>query len=305
MATLSNPEDSIAKTPEKNLLESLPPELQLRIFENTGYDDALRLTRLNKYFHALVKPEQWPFEDKAKFVQKAQLFPQHNLVAMRISSALETDLVYRMNGFACYHCFRVRPQAWFSARQCIKSMGKHGKADLDKVRIDFRSGTYIYDSYIQTYCADCNCPTGSKDSLNNSTWCTYCETWIMTRADRNHRYERIPATGEYTRFFKCPQCGDLTLACNDKKRRCCYCRRDICHSCGCTANQTGDWWCGLACSEAGWKFMQATIRDAWPLKLALKDKVDEKHVERDPEKKRRTDLLDYEDVEEALSWLSL
>ncbi|KAK4902609.1 hypothetical protein LTR27_000546 [Elasticomyces elasticus] len=331
MTALSTPPTAEAS---RNFIESIPPELQLRIFDHVGYDDALRLIRLNKYFHSLVKPEQWPFDDKAKFVQKAQLFPQHNMVAMRISPSFDTDFVFRSNGFACYYCFRVRPQASFSARQCIGSMGKHSMADLHsgtgcmrfcipcalrtgqyrvrtlvasitEVRIDFKASTYGHESVIQTYCAKCNCLAHSTESLGNSTWCTSCNTWTKTRADRNLIFEFVESKGVYQRFFRCPQCGDLSMACEDEKRRCCYCKRDICRSCGCMVNKAGDWWCGLACSKVGWEFMQTTITDAWPLKLTLKDKIDEKHGERDPEKKKKTDLLDCEDVEEALSWLSL
>ncbi|KAK5736946.1 hypothetical protein LTR17_007093 [Elasticomyces elasticus] len=335
MAALSNPKDSIVtKPPGRNLLESLPPELQLRIFEYTAYGDAFKLVQLNKHFNGLVKPQKWPAKDKAKFVQKAQLFPQHNRMHMVMEHMDDNGLVWDMNGFACYSCYRVLPQGFFSTNQCTFKNSKHSTQDrhsdtgcgrfcipcglesgkyrvgtLVGVITDMRIHKYLpsftYQSFHLTFCAGHNGFAHSSESLNHTTWCPDCEMWTKTRSDQNHRYEFVESTEEYMRFFECPQCGDLTLACDDEKRRCCYCKRDICHSCGCTANKAGDWWCGLACSKAGWEFIQATITDAWPLKLTLKNKINEKHVERNPEKKKMTDLLGCEDVEEALSWLSL
>ncbi|KAK3626104.1 hypothetical protein LTR56_020009 [Elasticomyces elasticus] len=314
LATLSTPD----KPPDGgNLLESLPPELQLRIFEYTGYGDAFTLKQVNQHFHGLVKPEKWPAEDKAKFVKKAQLFPQHNRMHMNISRTMEHEMVFDSNGFACYSCYRVWPQNRFSARQCIGKKSKHSARDLDgetgcgrfRVPCGMESGKYgvgiltgvvsdmrvynacpyAYKSILQTFCAGCRGFAYNMAGLNNTTWCDRCMIWTKTRADRNYSYELVGSIGVHQRFFECPQCGDLSMACEDEKRRCCYC----------------DWWCGLACSKAGWEFMQATITDAWPLKLTLKDMVHEKHVERDPDKKKRTDLLDRDDVEETLSWLSL
>ncbi|KAK5704950.1 hypothetical protein LTR97_002061 [Elasticomyces elasticus] len=331
LATLSTPD----KPPDgRNLLESLPPELQLRIFEYTGYGDVFTLKQVNKHFHGLVKPEKWPAEDKAKFVKKVQLFPQHNRIHMKITHTMENEMVFDSNGFACYSCYRVRPQDHFSLSQCIAKNSKHSKQDLysetgcgrfcvscglesGKYRVGTLIGVVSYmgitkacppyacESALQTFCAGCRSFAYNMVGLNNTTWCNGCMLWTKTRADRNYRYELAKTKAEYLRFFECPQCKELTLACDDDKRRCCYCKRDICRSCGCVANKAGDWWCGLACSKAGWDFMMKTVVDGWPLQLTLDKKVREKHVERDPEKKKMTDLLGCEDVEEALSWLSL
>ncbi|KAK4964794.1 hypothetical protein LTR42_012738 [Elasticomyces elasticus] len=318
MAALSTP-------PGRNLLEGLPPELQLRIFEHTGYGDAFKLIRLNKHFHGLVKPEKWPAEDKAKFVQKAQHFVRHNQMhAAHWPSG--TWLVWRTNSHACYKCYRVRLRRKFAKSQITGKRAKDSPRDRDiatgcgRFCMDCAVNTGIYrhgtrlltltfqamrpnrkhtsNAVLEVFCADCKYFTESKGRFRDAVQCECCYEWVTLVSYPRSYYQRRLMAGNTV-------CGDFTMGGNKRDRKCLYCAGDICHSCGCIVDEHGNWWCGLACSRGGWAQARLIDVEQWQAYPKLLQDVDGKRDDRMAWELVEKDVLEKEDLENALSWLSL
>ncbi|KAK4614123.1 hypothetical protein CLAFUW4_08995 [Fulvia fulva] len=130
-------------------LVRLPEELQAGIFAQLSYQDALRLSQVNRYFHLKVEPEKCPEWEKAQFVFKAQFWEKHNMcVAERMKGPWGRGVVVRLteNNYACYRCYRVRPRTKFSLQMTKNFCAK----ETEK--------TFL--SLIYRYCIDCGLADG-------------------------------------------------------------------------------------------------------------------------------------------------
>ncbi|KAK3675007.1 hypothetical protein LTR78_004940 [Recurvomyces mirabilis] len=77
------------RTP-RNMLERLPPEMQLKILQYLDYQAAIRLSQVDRHFQLMVKPSTWPEQDKHDFITIAQKWAKHN-----IATLLHTRRIYR------------------------------------------------------------------------------------------------------------------------------------------------------------------------------------------------------------------
>ena len=326
-----------------NMLETLPPELQLHIFTYVEYGDALRLHQVSRHFNAMVKPQQWPHESKAKFVQTAQLFAKHNKLRMAIDQHIDGQLmegaavIYESNGFACYSCYRVRDVKHFSVRQTRKKLAKDSPndrksvtgcgrfcidcgiakgvyysgtrlliVDIEYLAPDFRAHRRIGDYNV--LCGTCTTFNHVDGELLDSAWCDGCDDILVTHATRHDFHQCMPSMGEDngTRYFRCPQCKFMTMGCDDEERRCKFCKGDLCQSCGCIVDTKGRWWCGRPCSKAAWEFTSTMKEELPPQVQSRYGKIVEKRRRnRQVRAKREKDLFEQPDVVDALGWLSL
>ena len=63
-----------------SIIERLPFELQLGIFDLLDYQDAIRLAQVNHYFHNTIFPQDWPVADKEAFVFRLQFEDKYHRV---------------------------------------------------------------------------------------------------------------------------------------------------------------------------------------------------------------------------------
>ncbi|KAK3630423.1 hypothetical protein LTR56_017481 [Elasticomyces elasticus] len=317
-------------------LLSLPPELHLRVVKDLDYLEAVRLSQVNKHFHALVDPQQCPVEDKRRFVRDAQYWPKHNRMHLSMVSD-DGETLFDTNGHACYSCYRVRPKREFSVRHSTKTLGKTSPRDYEdesgiygcgrfcvdcgiksgdyragmrlKVVVDERltptNREYLCEAETLALCSSCNKFMEEVwDGMNGPATCDECKIEHKVAKDRHSIYQRL-RNGRRARFFACPQCEKKTLGCNLRKGRCCFCKREVCQSCGCITNEKGEWWCGRSCSKAAWTFVQKMMREEWPTEVTLRKSIGKLRRARKRRKGVKADVLDCEEVEEALSWLAL
>ena len=108
-----------------DIITRLPKELQLDVFELLGYQNAVRLSHVNKYSNATVDPQACPTAEKEDFVYKAQYWQKHNLIRLnaRASSPVHDTIT---NDFACFTYYRVLPYSAFSPNQTQQGGAKSG-----------------------------------------------------------------------------------------------------------------------------------------------------------------------------------
>jgi len=114
-------------------LECLCPELQLSVYNFLGYQDAIRLSQVNRYFHATVDPQAWPTDKKAAFVEDAQHWWRYNMFYMSSSgrqgpAPYIRSVLLNSNGCACFSCFRVFPKSLFSNSQTERVNAKSNQS---------------------------------------------------------------------------------------------------------------------------------------------------------------------------------
>ena len=120
-------------------IQRLPGELQLCIFDGLGYQDCIRLSQVNRWFHLKVQPEKCSELEKRQFVRDAQLWPKHNRwigVNWDGPWGKGTEVWADSNGFACYRCYRVRPQSKFSRSMITRKASKQRHHDEHRFCID-------------------------------------------------------------------------------------------------------------------------------------------------------------------------
>lgn len=128
--------------PKFDIIQRLPAELQLDIYDLLSYNDAIILSQVNRHFHTTVHPQRWPAEDKVEFVLKAQLFPRYDgwreldsderrKLDTEISNLDSEDYTVSVTdkfGFACLKCYRVKSMEAFSTSQ-VRYVAKRDQPD--------------------------------------------------------------------------------------------------------------------------------------------------------------------------------
>jgi len=128
-----------------DIIQRLPHELQLRVYDNLAYLDAIHLSQVNHVFHTTINQQEWPTTQESAFVEAAQQWRRYNLFHQttrgyhRRVIREHTAVDEASNGFACFHCFRVLLQTRFSASQTERSKGK---SDDSKTRVCLDCGTH-------------------------------------------------------------------------------------------------------------------------------------------------------------------
>lgn len=199
----------------REVLLTIPPEPHVRIADELDYPGATCLLGVNQYLQARFKPDQHSPGDKAKGVQRAQLFPQHNQAYHYKCGAV---IWWDSNGFACYSCFRVLPMLKFSCRQTRKGNAKDSPSDQ----------------------ASCGILIRTMADRNN--------VYIKTTSGIDLRFYECPQCEEKTLGCECTSLPKY-------RRSCLFCTGDICHFCGCIVDEEDRWWCGRVCSKNAWEFV--------------------------------------------------
>ncbi|KAK4953270.1 hypothetical protein LTR10_008979 [Elasticomyces elasticus] len=316
-------------------LLSLPPELHLRIVKDLDYLGAFRLSQVNKHFHDLVDPQQCPVEEKRRFVRDAQYWREHNRMHLSMVSN-HGETLFDTNGHACYSCYRVLPKREFSVRQSSKTFAKTSPRDYEgesgiygcgrfcvdcgiksgayragmrlklvtEERLTAEERNYYCETDVLALCSSCNILMFVWQGMNGPATCEVCKVEHKVAKDRHSIYSK-QRLGHRTRFFACPQCKKKTTGCSLRKGRCCFCKGEVCQSCGCIGNEKGEWWCGRSCSKAAWTFVKKMMREGWPTEVTLRISIEKLRRARKRHKGVKADVLDCEEMEEALSWLAL
>lgn len=125
-----------------SLLERLPAELQLAVYEQLPHKDMIGLSQASHYFHAVIKPQDCSVEDKATFVDQAQHWNVHNhfsKVYLKGTSSSKARVKFEpiSDNYACYSCFRVQPKHYYSASQ---TAGRNGKSSTKRFRFCINCG---------------------------------------------------------------------------------------------------------------------------------------------------------------------
>jgi hypothetical protein len=251
----------------------LPPEIQLEVFALLDYQAMIRLSRVNRHYKAIIDPHSRPLAEKDEFVRTHQKKRKHNLCFIDMIDG-DTNIEWRKNGFACYSCHRVLPFTAFSQRQLReyhnKESCKEGEAGSRrrcfKCAISaglYRSRTLITKAKTMFRFKD---KVGGKPQFQDTVqyfYCTSCSDFIKYNLDNKIRF--CQKCGDRSRHCRrhnltlldgrpvldCRQCGFFTQL--EPGKGCVYCRGPICAQCGC-ATETGNWWCGRACSRDGFDF---------------------------------------------------
>lgn len=310
----------------EDMLQRLPPELQARAIDSLDYQSRIRLTQVNRYFSQFVEPQNCPVTLKEDFVRAAQRWAKHNRLQVFISDAGGRVISWASNAFACYCCFRVRPQKCFSTRQTTRARSKisprDGRAGAKRFCLEcgiekayYRAETRIIlveqeyfsdhkrlDPDIQEcfFCTACSRLQASTHDSDEVCQCAICGQVSNFKRFCGH----IFCESGLTRFITCRQCEKASVTSNKASRNCTFCKRDVCQHCGCQAgSSTGKWWCGRACSEGGFDFLENIQTWKWPIEPLLRKIVDEKRAARALE--RETDVFEVEGVHDALGLLAL
>ena len=106
-----------------DIFERLPPELQLLVIENLGYQGAISLSQVNKHYLETIKPQAWPSADKEAFIKEAQHFAKHTAPHPTILST-SCATAFNHGGLACFTCYRVLPRHAFSGTQTSNEYAK-------------------------------------------------------------------------------------------------------------------------------------------------------------------------------------
>lgn len=116
-------------TPTKmDFIPQLPVELQLDIFDLLKYEDALRLSQVNKYFRNIIDPESKSTAEKANFLFQAQYFTQHDTYrTINNDWGLPVYLSENVK-LACFACLKLKPMEAFSSRKVVECF-KHDTGD--------------------------------------------------------------------------------------------------------------------------------------------------------------------------------
>jgi hypothetical protein len=112
-----------------SMIAQLPRELRLEIYERLDYLSSIRLNQVSKFFHHDIDPQRCPEVSKTELVHRAQYWDKHNTCALR-GTVEGVICMMLQNGFACYACFRVKPQIEFSASQTSRARAKRYVGDL-------------------------------------------------------------------------------------------------------------------------------------------------------------------------------
>lgn len=107
-------------------LEQLPGELLNKILDQLCYLDAVRLCRVSRHFFSILKPQQWPVEQKVAEIHEVERWERHNRVffANRFDSDNIKKLTVITDGFACFGCFKVLDKSKFARNQTERQGAK-------------------------------------------------------------------------------------------------------------------------------------------------------------------------------------
>lgn len=281
-------------------VQRLPYELQLLIRSFLGYQDSIRLSQVNSYYHELVRPQDCPAEAKEAFLRTAQLWQKHNLTYIRWHSDVEMKTVeWIHSGFACYWCYRVRRFTAFVSRQVREMHDKNdpqeGAAGFKRccvncalsnglwrprTRLHVVQRMWVDMPYASLkphtqwepmfYCDTCKA-LKSEHMLNPNRTCFDCGT--RSRRD-------ILQRGSYDclmRFFICKQCdlhnGYPVIA------GCMYCKGPVCKYCGHKRDEE-EWWCGRDCSREAHDFCSLLKEVSMPIRANLCEIMEKKRPAR-------------------------
>ncbi|KAK8195698.1 uncharacterized protein BKA78DRAFT_310422 [Phyllosticta capitalensis] len=96
--------------PNQGLIGRLPVDLQLKIYHSLDYPSAIFLAATSRFYRSVVYPSTLiPRNEKIRFIQLAENFPQHTSVV----------------GVPCFGCFRVKKLSGFYHSYVTGKMGKH------------------------------------------------------------------------------------------------------------------------------------------------------------------------------------
>ena len=99
-----------------SIIERLPEELRLDLYDFLGYRDAIRLSQVNTFFYNTIIPQSWPANDKGAFIFQHQFIRKHNDVNRDVRGRVDT-IVFISDGYACFSCYKVKPKGEFSKMQ--------------------------------------------------------------------------------------------------------------------------------------------------------------------------------------------
>jgi hypothetical protein len=158
------------------------------VIEQQGYIDASRLSQVNKYFHWIVDPQQWPAEQKVAEIHEAERWEKHNRMyfANRFDNDNRKKLMVVSDGFACFGCFRVRDKSQFARSQVERQGAKS-------------SYTYIHLGH-RRLCIDCALSFGiyRPGTLLNVV---SGQAWTVSHGVMG------PSDKKVTRLLVCGDCG--------------------------------------------------------------------------------------------------
>ena len=92
--------------PNRDLIPSLPVELQLHISSYLDYGAALKFCSTSRYYYSTFS---CPPSERKRFVHQLEMSPEHS------------------ESLACYRCFRVLPKGQFTDRQTKHPRNKSGR----------------------------------------------------------------------------------------------------------------------------------------------------------------------------------
>ena len=95
-----------------SIIERLPRELQLDIYDLISYQDGIRLSQVNKYFHETVTHHIWSNEEKSDFIRRHENWGKH-----WGKELLGREGARLSPGFACFSCFKIKPMRAFTQQQ--------------------------------------------------------------------------------------------------------------------------------------------------------------------------------------------
>ncbi|KAK5158443.1 hypothetical protein LTS14_003462 [Recurvomyces mirabilis] len=165
------------RTP-RNMLERLPPEMQLKILQYLDYQAAIRLSQVDRHFQLMVKPSTWPEQDKHDFITIAQKWAKHNIATLLHSQPKYTITVIT-NDFACRSCCRVLPRSRFS----ISQTSRHHQKSAAKRALH---GLRYSSSHLPAWSPVTSCGRGDIYNGNkfHNTACRVCHGIMLRKLRR-------------------------------------------------------------------------------------------------------------------------
>ena len=131
---------------EHGNMQALPAELGLEIFDYLGCQDHIRLSQVNRHFHALGQPQNCSKGAKTDFLLIAETWRKH--CRQRYFDKVGALVRQELESYACFTCFRIRPANFFEMSQTREPFSK--------------SRTVVRDLH-QRCCIDCAFAKGSYE----------------------------------------------------------------------------------------------------------------------------------------------
>ena len=234
------------------------------------------MSRVNQYFHTTVDLLLVPKAEREAFLHEAERWEKHNKVYSDngLNKYKARDFRVLSDGYACFHCHRIRDKSAFSMNQTerrnAKSSNRHQHDGHMRFCIDcglqlgnYRPGTFISTLLEKWYCRMANELDICQDleilvvypSCNSA--CQFeilsthevCQKCISVGVDCSWLPEQPQKLKEYvgtTVRIQCSGCSCTTeLRTGQEYKRCPGCKRELCEQCSLLKDD------GCRCDEPG------------------------------------------------------